>query len=42
MTRLPGDPGPGGKTLFAIGVRLPERNREWVRHELTDAAGEAV
>jgi Family of unknown function (DUF5313) len=37
VTRLPGDPGPGGKTLFAIGVRLPERNREWVRHELTDA-----
>ena len=28
---------PGGKALFAIGVRLPERNREWVRHELTDA-----
>jgi len=37
VTRLPGDPGPGGKALFAIGVRLPERNREWVRHELTDA-----
>ena len=37
MTRLPGDPGPGGKALFAIGVRLPARNREWVRHELTDA-----
>jgi hypothetical protein len=37
MARLPGDPGPGGKVLFAIGGRLPERNREWVRHELTDA-----
>ena len=37
MTRLPGDPGAGGKALFAIGVRLPARNREWVRHELTDA-----
>ena len=37
MTRLPGDPGAGGKVLFAIGVRLPARNREWVRHELTDA-----
>jgi hypothetical protein len=34
--KLPGDPGTGGKALFAIGVRLPERNREWVRHELTD------
>jgi predicted permease len=22
--------------LFSLGVRLPERNREWVRHELTD------
>ena len=37
MTRLPGDPGAGGKVQFAIGVRLPARNREWVRHELTDA-----
>lgn len=37
MGKLPGDPGAGGKALFAIGVRLPERNREWVRHELTDA-----
>ena len=37
MARLPGDPGPGGKALFALGGRLPERNREWVRHELTDA-----
>ena len=37
MTRLAGDPGAGGKVLFAIGVRLPAGNREWVRHELTDA-----
>ncbi len=37
MSKLPGDPGAGGKALFAIGVRLPERNREWVRHELIDA-----
>ncbi len=37
MSKLPGDPSAGGKTLFALGVRLPERNREWVRHELTDA-----
>jgi len=37
MTRLPGDPGPGRQVLFALGARLPDRNREWVRHELTDA-----
>ena len=37
MTRLPGDPGPGRQALFALGARLPDRNREWVRHELTDA-----
>ncbi len=37
MTRLPGDPGPGRQALFAYGARLPERHREWVRHELTDA-----
>jgi hypothetical protein len=37
MTRLPGDPGIGGWLLFAIGFRLPARNREWVRHELIDA-----
>jgi hypothetical protein len=27
----------GGKAWFAVGGRLPERNRDWVRHELTDA-----
>ena len=37
MSRLPGDPSAGRKILFAIGFRLPDRNREWVRHELTDA-----
>lgn len=37
MTRLPGDPSAGAKILFALGARLPDRNREWVRHELTDA-----
>jgi hypothetical protein len=37
MSRLPGDPSAGRKVLFALGVRLPDRNREWVRHELTDA-----
>jgi Family of unknown function (DUF5313) len=37
VTRLPGDPSAGRKVLFALGVRLPDRYREWVRHELTDA-----
>lgn len=37
MTRIPGDPGPRRWLLFAIGLRLPPENREWVRHELTDA-----
>jgi hypothetical protein len=37
VSRLPGDPGAGRKVLFALGARLPDRNREWVRHELTDA-----
>ena len=35
--RLPGDPGVFRWLLFAIGFRLPDKNREWVRHELTDA-----
>jgi len=34
---LPGDPSVAGWLLFAIGFRLPPENREWVRHELTDA-----
>jgi hypothetical protein len=37
MGRIPGDPSAGRKLMFAIGFRLPDRNREWVRHELTDA-----
>ena len=37
MRRLAGDPSAGRKLLFAFGARLPDRNREWVRHELTDA-----
>jgi len=37
VTRLAGDPSAGRKLLFAMGVRLPDRNLEWVRHELTDA-----
>ena len=41
MARLPGDPGPGGKALYAIGFRLQAKNRDWVRHELTDAGWRA-
>ena len=37
MRRLAGDPSIAGWLLFAIGFRLPPENREWVRHELTDA-----
>lgn len=37
MSRLPGDPGPLGRARYALGFRLPERNRDWVRHDLTDA-----
>ena len=37
MPRLPGDPSLARWLKFAIGFRLPYENREWVRHELTDA-----
>jgi hypothetical protein len=37
VVRLPGDPSAWQQVLFALGFRLPSRNREWVRHELTDA-----
>ena len=37
MARLPGDPGPLRWLSFALGFRLPEDNKDWVRHELTDA-----
>jgi hypothetical protein len=37
VSRLPGDPNIVGKILFAVGFRLPPANRDWVRHELTDA-----
>jgi hypothetical protein len=37
MSRIPGDPGPLRWLWFAIGFRLPAENRDWVRHELTDA-----
>jgi hypothetical protein len=41
VSRLPGDPGLGRQALFAFGARLPDRNREWVRHELTDVGWRA-
>ena len=37
MTRLPGDPGPLRWARYALGFRLPKENRDWVRHDLTDA-----
>ncbi|MQY07374.1 DUF5313 family protein [Actinomadura macrotermitis] len=37
MTRLPGDPGPLRRTGYVLGLRLPPENRDWVRHDLTDA-----
>ena len=37
MARLPGDPGVLRWLAFAVGFRLPPENRDWVRHELTDA-----
>jgi Family of unknown function (DUF5313) len=37
VARLPGDPGPLRWMWFAIGFRLPAENRDWVKHELTDA-----
>jgi len=37
MGRIPGDPGPLRWLRFALGFRLPEDNRDWVKHELTDA-----
>jgi Family of unknown function (DUF5313) len=37
MSRIAGDPGVWRWLWFALGFRLPPENREWVRHELTDA-----
>ena len=37
MARLAGDPGVGRWLRFAVGFRLPAENRDWVKHELTDA-----
>jgi hypothetical protein len=32
-----GDPGPWRWIRYALGFRLPAENRDWVRHDLTDA-----
>jgi Family of unknown function (DUF5313) len=37
VARLPGNPGVLRWLRFAAGFRLPAENRDWVRHELTDA-----
>jgi len=37
MARLTGDPGFLAWLKFSAGFRLPAENRDWVRHELTDA-----
>jgi len=37
VPRLPGDPSVLRWLWFAVGFRLPPENRDWVRHELTDA-----
>ncbi len=41
MPRLAGDPGVARWFWFAAGFRLPAENRDWVRHELTDAGWRA-
>jgi hypothetical protein len=41
MGRLPGDPGVLGWLWFAAGFKLPAKNLDWVRHELTDAGWRA-
>jgi hypothetical protein len=37
VARLAGDPGVFRWLWFSIGFRLPAENRDWVKHELTDA-----
>lgn len=37
MVRLSGDPSAFGRVRYALGFRLPPGNRDWVRHDLTDA-----
>ncbi len=39
--RLDGDPTPARWLGYAIGLRLPPENREWVRHDLIDAGWRA-
>lgn len=37
MRHIPGDPTPVQRVWYALGFRLPPGNRDWVRHDLTDA-----
>jgi len=37
VARLPGDPTRGQWVRYALGGRLPDAQRDWVRHDLTDA-----
>lgn len=37
MTRPRGNPSPRQWLRYALGGRLPQARREWVRHDLTDA-----
>ena len=32
-----GDPSPGQRVRYALGARLPDDLRDWVRHDLVDA-----
>jgi hypothetical protein len=37
MARLAGDPSLGRRLTYYIGFKLPDANKSWVKHELTDA-----
>jgi len=37
VNRLPGDPTVWQWIRYTLGFRLPPANRDWVRHDLTDA-----
>jgi hypothetical protein len=37
MARLAGNPSIGRQLLFALGVRLPARYQDWLRHDMVDA-----
>ena len=41
MTRLAGDPGLWARARYTVGFRLPDENRDWVWHDLTDAGWRA-